>query len=205
MVKKRGNKRIYIIAGSILGALVVVFGIVGLVNSLSSGKADPYKQTSGTQITNENDASSDGDAQPEDTKPADSSNDTKPADDTNSSTLDPTTVSTINIDPMNITVSYVKGIGGFEYAVKRTASGTQYVEFSSPELVGTKCTNDTGAFASILANPGSSENATIAKSTTVDGTKYGLSLSAANCTRDEALLKQYQASFSDAFDLLKKI
>jgi hypothetical protein len=105
---------------------------------------------------------------------------------------------------MQITVSYVKVNAGFEYYVMRTASGTQYVEFSSPELVGTKCTDDKGVFASIIESPSTNESTTLSKTTTVDDTKYGLSLADATCTKDPELLKQFQSSFSDAFSLLKR-
>lgn len=204
MVQKKGRKKVYIIAGIALAAVLVVIVIVTIANALNSGKSDPYRQTNSTPVSNSSEDTNEPAPSPDDGDTSDSQNNdtqdsTQPA-----STLDPETVATITIDPMNIIVSYVKGVGGFEYAIKRTASGTQYVEFSSPELVGTKCTNDTGAFASILANPGTDANATLTKSIAVDGTKYGLSLTAVNCTSNEALLKRYQASFSDAFELLKK-
>ena len=106
---------------------------------------------------------------------------------------------------MSITVSYVKGVGGFEFEVHRTPSGTQYVDFKSSDLVGTKCTDDEGIFATILESPGSDEQATLTKTIKLDGTTYGLSLAATTCTSDTTKLSAYQQSFNDAFSLLKKM
>lgn len=106
---------------------------------------------------------------------------------------------------MTITVSYVKGVGAFEYQVLRTPSGTQYVEFRSTDLVGTKCTDDAGAFASIIQNPSSTDNtSSVSQTVELESTKYGLALSGTNCTPNVELLQQYQQSFSKGFSLLKK-
>lgn len=127
------------------------------------------------------------------------------AEETPASTIDPATVSTVDIEPLEITVSYVRGVPGFGFLVQRTADGTEYVEFASEEVAGTKCTDDTGVFASIIVSPSEQDGATITDEVTVDGTVYGLSLPDATCTSDEALFAQYQASFKDAFSLLSKI
>jgi len=88
----------------------------------------------------------------------------------------------------------------------RTADSTEYVDFSAPELVGTKCTDDKGVFVSIIQNPSTDEgSATISKTVTVGEDSYGLSLASETCTSDVELLKQYQTSFSDAFTLLKSL
>lgn len=204
MSKLKAKQRMLIIAGIAFVAVLLLVGIIILVNSLRADKVDPYKQdTSSAETTSSDESENQTDSSKDDQEIK--SDTTKPETDTPASTIDPATVSAIDIQPMSLTVSYVKGIGGFEYAVKRTTSGTQYVEFSSPELVGTKCTDDTGAFASIITNPSSDESATLAQTTVVDGTKYGLSLNAANCTKDAELLKKYQASFNDAYSLLKKL
>lgn len=198
MVQIKGNKRTYIVVGSILALLIVVIGIVAIVNGLNSGKQDPYKQVETTNTPATNNPSTTAPTTP--TKP-----DTSNTDKDSESTLDPATVSTVAIQPMELTVSYVKGTPGFEFFVMRTAAGTQYVEFSSPDLAGTKCTNDKGVFASIIEAPSDNESTTLSKTTTVEGTKYGLSLADATCTSDTELLKQFQSSFSDAFSLLKKL
>ena len=198
MVQIKGKKRTYIIVGSILALLIVIIGIVAIVNGSNSGKQDPYKQVETTNTPTE-DTSSENTTTPT-PKP-----DTSKTDNDDEPTIDPATVATVDIQPMELTVSYVKGTPGFEFFVMRTAAGTQYVEFNSPDLAGTKCTNDKGVFASIIENPSDNEATTLSKTTTVDGTKYGLSLSDATCTADAELLKQYQSSFSDAFSLLKKL
>lgn len=198
MVQIKGKKRTYIIVGSIIALLIVVIGIVAIVNGTKSGKEDPYKKVDTTNSQNSDTSNDTTPTSP--TKP-----DTSKTDEAEKSTLDPATVSTVDIQPMELTVSYVKGTPGFEFFVMRTAAGTQYVEFSSPELAGTKCTNDKGVFASIVENPSDNEATTLSKTTTVDGKKYGLSLADATCTSNTELLKQYQSSFSDAYSLLKKL
>ncbi len=201
MVQQKGKQRKLIIIGAIV-ALLLIVGIVVVVNALGSGKSDPYKQV---ETTNTPDASSTDDSNDTPTTPAPDTNTPEEDDTSADSTLDPATVSTVNIEPMDLTVSYVKGNAGFEFFVMRTASGTQYVEFSSPELAGTKCTNDKGVFASIIESPSATESTTLTKTETIDGTKYGLSLADETCTSNPELLKQFQASFSDAFSLLKRI
>lgn len=205
MVRKKDKRKLIIIA-SVVGVLLIAIGTVAVIRAFDPERADPYvvrddsSQTSSTSDekptapapNDENsNASKNGGAESESTE-------SEPA-------IDPATVNTIDIAPMEITVSYVKGIGGFEYEVLRTPNGSQYVEFRSAELIGTKCTNDQGAFASILADPSAGENSTITKTTALNNTKYGLSLSAATCTSDAAELQKYQQSFSDAFGLLKAI
>lgn len=194
MVQK-SRKRSLITAISILVVLLVVIGIVALMSSLNK-KDDPYVQSQSTDTTN--------------IPTEDVEDETPPSDEvdpveTDVETVDPATVSTIDIAPLSITVSYVKGIGAFEYEVLRAPNGTRYVEFRSTNIIGTKCTNDAGTFASIIVSPTDSESATLSKKTTVDDTTYGLSLADATCTTDTEKLEQYQKSFSDGFSLLKKI
>jgi len=195
------RKRTVIIVAAIVAVILVSVGTMALMQGLQPKKQDPYKSTDTSDSSN---STTDNQSDQQSPLPSQSDSTTKDDNTTNKPALDPSTVGTIDITPMGITASYVKGISGFEYEVLRTPSGTQYVEFRSPSLVGTKCTDDAGAFASILANPQSDESATLAKTTTIDGTKYGLSLAASTCTGDTAKLKAYQDSFSDAFSLLKK-
>ena len=203
MVRKKGKRQTYIIAGSILAVIVLTIGIISLVKSLNANKNDPYAQVETTNTPDATDTT--GDTQT--TPPTNTPTDTEPAenDDATDSTVDPDSVSVVDIKPMNLAVSYIKGVGGFEFFVMRTANGTQYVEFSNQDLKGTKCTDDTGVFASIVEAPRDNDSPTLSKTTTVDGVKYGLSLADETCTKDPDLLKQYQASFSDAFSLLKAI
>ena len=193
-VEVSNSKRKWII-GAAVGVVVLAVAIF-LIAQLGGQKNDPYRQT---ETVNKTPDPTDT-TEPTDDKPVptDTDTDKEPV-----AELDPATVSTIDIAPLGVTASYVKGVGGFEYAVQRTPSGTRYVQFSNEELVGTKCTDDSGPFASILVNPSSDESATLAKKVTVDGTVYGLSLAAVTCTSNVDLLKQYQASFTSAFHLLK--
>ena len=197
MVKNKG-KRSLIIAISIASVLLVAIIVAIILRSLGSAGNDPYVQS--TETTNTSDQAT---TTPDENN---SKDETKPATDNNNNqvAVDPATLTTVDIVPMSITVSYVKGIGGFEYEVLRAQNGTRYVEFSSTELVGTKCTNDTGVFASILASPTEAEGSTITKTIKVDGTDYGLSLADATCTADTTKLQKYQQSFSNGFSALKK-
>lgn len=118
--------------------------------------------------------------------------------------VDPATLSSVDIEPLAITVFYTKGTPGFDFAVQRAADGTQYAEFSSTDLVGTKCTDDEGIFASIIKNPASSDDqTTISQKVTVGSDTYGLSLAGKNCTSNEALLEKYQTAFTNGFSQLK--
>jgi len=200
MATKQG-KRSLVVALSILGVLLVVIGAVALIRIMDSYRHDPYKQN--TSNTSDTSSSQDSQSTQTEKQSEDSSNSSSTP--SQQPELDPTTVATIDIVPMTITVSYVKGVGGFEYQVLRANNGTRYVEFSSAELVGTKCTNDVGIFASIIENPTENENTALAKTTIVDDVKYGLSLADATCTSNPSALQEYQKSFSDAFSLLKRI
>lgn len=201
MTKRRwgGNKKL-IIGGAIAGAILLVIIIAVIVNGSGQKKTDPYITNS---PSNQNSGSTTNDSA-SNNSPTTNTSDTSKQPDTPDSTVDPQKVATIDITQLGITVSYVKGVGGFQYQVLRTPNGTQYVEFSSTDLVGTKCTDDNGAFASILVNPGNTESSTLTKTVKVDGDTYGLSLADGTCTSNSDKLKAYQQSFSDAFSLLKK-
>ena len=191
------SKRTLVTALSVLVVLLVVIGAIALFRL--NAEQDPYvaQESSKSEDTSQDETPSDsssGDDSAENTSQPDSQ-----------PTIDPSAVSTVDIVPMSITVSYVKGIGGFQYEVLRAANGTRYVEFRSASLVGKKCTNDMGTFASIIANPTDSESTGLAKTTTVEDVKYGLALADRTCTTDIAKLEAYQKSFSDAFELLKKL
>lgn len=120
--------------------------------------------------------------------------------------IDPTTVSTIDVTPLGIVVTYGKSLPGFGFEVKRSAAGTQYAEFSSERLIGTKCTDDAGLFATIIKNPSDTESqTTVSKTKTLGSDVFGLSIAGDNCTSDAELLKQFQSSFSDNFSALRKL
>lgn len=140
--------------------------------------------------------------------PVESADDEVPLDDVpaeDAPSIDPSTVSRIDVEPLSLSVAYIRGVPGFGFSVERTASGTRYVAFSSESLIGTKCTDDEGIFASIIVAPTADEAPTITATETVDGTSYGLSLPDDTCTADTALFAQYQAAFRDAFSLLQRL
>jgi len=196
------RKRLILIASAIVVVLLASIATAVFIGSQSKEK-DPYKYGETTNSPDET-SSADNSEKEESTvtKPPKDSADNETG---SASTLDPATVGTIDIEPLAVRVSYVKGAGGFEYQILRTPNGTQYVEFRSPELIGTKCTDDAGAFASVLVSPQANESSTLAKTTTIGDTKYGLSLASSTCTSDADKLKTFQKSFSDAFTLLKKL
>lgn len=193
MVQKKG-KRTLVTTLSVLVVLLVAIGVIALLRMTGqddgSSTKDSLTQSVTTDDSSENSASTDTTDVPDETDTA--------------STLDPETVATIDVPSLAITVSYVKGIGAFEYEALRANNGTRYVEFRSTELIGSKCTDDQGTFASILVSPTEDEKATLASTVTVDATEYGLSLADSTCTSNTEKLAIFQKSFSDAFSLLKK-
>jgi cytoskeletal protein RodZ len=198
------NARVEMTKGQGKTGLIVTIVVLG-VTLLVVGGIVFWQNTHRTTVETTNEPeTSQTDTTKEDTPAA-----TTPTDTDKTSTtpaVDPSTLKTIDIDPLGIAVSYTKGIPGFEFAVKRAADKSEYVQFSAPELVGTKCTNDEGSFASIIKNVSSSEDSsTISQKVTVAGTTYGLSLASVDCTSDVALLKQYQSAFSNGFSQLKAI
>jgi hypothetical protein len=119
--------------------------------------------------------------------------------------VDPATLNSIDIEPLAITVFYSKGTPGFEFTVLKTADKTQYIQFTSPNLIGTKCTNDQGAFASIIKNPSSNEIQTTTQTVNVGSDSYGLSLASTSCTSNTDLLTEYQTGFKNGFSNLKAL
>lgn len=198
------NKKMTILIVSVLAVLLLAVAVVLVMKYAQPQEADPgvaRPPYSNQEDEPNGDPSGDGAD-----KPGEHTHDDTAGPDANpEAELDPATVGTLDIEPLGITISYVKGVGGFEYEVRRTPSGTQYADFKSEDLVGTKCTNDSGDFASILVSPKTDEQATLTKKVEVEGVTYGLSLASAACTSNTDLLKSYQASFSDAFGLIKKI
>jgi len=194
MAQYKGRKKLFTVLAVIV-ALLLVVAVVTVVKSLTSNKSSDSSQTT----------SKDTPAVSDKSKATDTPATTQPAETTTQPSIDPATVTTVDIEPASLTVSYLKGIGGFDFEVLKTMGGTKYIQFSSTKLAGTKCTNDQGQFASIIVSPSADESTTLAKTITVDGTTYGLSLADATCTNDADLLKQYQDAFSGPFSLLKKM
>ena len=197
MVQMVGRKKL-IAAVSVIAALVLIISIFVIAKTSLPNKSADSSETSTKDVPSISDEDNDTDA------PVSSSPDNTEPEVAPESPVDLSTVTTVDIEPVSLTVSYSKGVGGFDFEVLRTPSGTRYVQFSSPKLVGTKCTDDTGAFASIIEKPTADESTTLAKTTTIDGIAYGLSLAESTCTNNSDLLKQYQDAFSKPFSLLKK-
>lgn len=182
----------------ILAVLLAIIATIALWRYVLVGDGDVTKETDTTQTTENKD---DNDVVDEDTDAT--TNGETPTDGT--SAPDPALFSSIVIDAAGIEVFYSKGIPGFQYRVLRTASGTEYIEFSADGLKGTKCTDDEGVFASIIENPSSSESQTVTVTTKVGNDTYGLSLASDTCTSDTALLQKYQAAFKNGFGSLRAV
>lgn len=180
----------------VLGLLLSVVVIIALWRYALVGTPEQEATSSSTSSQDTSAASSD------------STDATASADDPDTPVSSPPSddaFGSITIDALEITVYYTKGIGAFEYVISRTSSGTQYVQFTSSSLVGTKCTDDTGEFAVIIENPSEAERQTLQATTTVGTTEYGLSLTGGTCTADEQLLEQYQAAFKNGFSSLRAV
>jgi len=195
MAQRKSRKKLFTIL-IVVGVIALTIAGIAIVRSMSSTTPVESSETTKKDTPAVTDKAEDTDKVASEDITKDSN--AEPA-------IDPEQVSTVAIEPMTITVSYMKGVGGFDYQVLRTPSGTKYVQFSSSNLVGTKCTDDIGVFASIIESPTTDEAATLSKTTTTDGMTYGLSLADTTCTSDAGLLKQFQDAFSGAFSLLKKM
>lgn len=206
MSKRPSRRAILISAVAVLLIALVTVWVIKIAQPEEAG-VNPGADSSASQPASDSSEGSDGSdksaAKPED---GDSNDDAgEKSADSDAQSIDPASVDSLDIEPLGVTVSYVKGVGGFEYEVLRTPSGTRYANFKNEGLVGTKCTDDKGVFASILVSPKEDEQATLAKKLSVDGVTYGLSLASAACTSNTDLLESYQQSFADAFGLIKKI
>jgi len=139
---------------------------------------------------------------------ADTQHTTKTAessDNSNVASADPETLGSVDVQPLGVTVFYTKdAVEGFGFEVKQTSS-TQYAEFSAASLTGTKCTNDTGLFATIIKDPSSTDQSSLAQTIKVGDILYGLSLAGKGCTVDDDLLDTYQAAFAAGFPSLKAL
>ena len=176
---------------------VVVILLIALAVILTKKHTQPA-----TVVTS--DSSKQSDTKKDTTTETDST-DATPTPQSTPPTVDPSTLTSVDIAPLNLKVSYTKGTPGFEYAVKKTADNTQYIEFTSADLIGTKCTNDEGVFAMITKNPSSADQATISQTAKVGEDTYGLSLASASCTANNDLLQQYQSGFKNGFSSLTSL
>jgi len=178
-------------------SVIVVVLVVGLIAGVVIAKniAEPNSQTPTVPAPQSTDV---------DTTDAstDSKDESSQPDAPAAPTVDPATLSSVDITPLAIKVFYTKGVAGFDFTVKRTADQTEYVEFSTAALVGTKCTNDQGSFASIIKNPTQTALQATTQTVKVGNDTYGLSLAGKDCTPDAALLEQYQTAFTNGFNSL---
>lgn len=190
MKVRNKRKLLWIIIASVAAVLIIGSVVAYSMFEASESEADPFTQTEQTTTETE----------PKEKEVVAETPDPAPEPET---PLDPASVSTVDVEPLNITVSYVKGVPGFAFSVSRTQSNTEYVDFHSTELVGTKCTDDEGVFATIIKNPEDADSATISETKTLEGDVYGLSLPESTCTSNIELFEQYQQSFEDAYGLLR--
>lgn len=187
------RKSIIIVAASALVSILVIASFA-LLNKNAEEPASPTTPTTTETTPESSDAAPRTETDVTDVTPA--ANDAQ--------AVDPASLSFIDIEPLAISVAYTKGIPGFDFAIQRTANQTQYIEFTSPDLVGTKCTDDNGLIVSIIKNPSSTEDqTTIDQKVTVDGNIYGISLASNSCTKNVELLDQYQKAFLEGFSSLR--
>ena len=195
MREKRPNslKTTFIVL-AILLAIIAVIAVwrYALTGDTADNMADPIPESSEQETSGTN--TQDGTA----SNPAVDETPTAPE-------PDPATFSSIVIESENIELYYTKGIPGFEYRVLRTSSGTTYIEFATEGLIGTKCTDDDGVFASVIKNPSETEAQTVTTITKVGDDSYGLSLASDTCTGDAKLLGEYQAAFKSGFGSLRAV
>jgi len=190
MAKTQGKKKLIVIVAVIVAILLVVGAIYAKRQS---------------QITNETSTTTTQAAVPE-TSVATETDDTDSKTETSDvPAVDPETLSSIPIESLGVTVYYSKGTPGFEYMINRTADKTQYADFTSADLVGTKCTDDKGLFVSIIKNPATESQTSISETVKVGEDTYGLSLTGSSCTDDTDLLTQYQTGFKNGFSSLSAL
>jgi hypothetical protein len=187
---------ITIVASVLVGALIIV-GFIQLNKTTNDAPLSPLLTTNEVAAP---------EAMPDEAVTTDTNvTDVTPATD-DVPTVDPATLSFVDIEPLGIAIAYTKGTPGFEFTIKRTANQTQYIEFTSSDLVGTKCTDDDGLIVSIIKNPSSNEDrTTIDQTVAVGDDTYGISLASSGCTKNAELLDQYQKAFIEGFPSLKPI
>jgi type III secretory pathway component EscV len=189
MVKIK-SKRGLIVTIIVLAVVLLVVGAVVLTKKSSKPSADTSNQATTTKDTTTETDATDTDSS--------ATNTTNPV-------VDSDTLTSVDVAPLGVTVFYSKGTPGFEFTVLKTADQTQYAQFTSSDLVGTKCTNDQGEFASIIKDPSSSEAQTTSQTVKVGTDTYGLSLASTGCTSNSDLLAQYQTGFKNGFASLKAL
>lgn len=115
---------------------------------------------------------------------------------------DPSTVKQLEIAQLNVTLDYSNTLPGMSYSIGRTSGGTTYVQLANDQLVGDKCTDDSGVFATILKDPSSTDSTTVSTTVKVGDDTYGLALPSDSCTGDKDLFDEYQTSMKQNFPFL---
>lgn len=115
-----------------------------------------------------------------------------------------TNLATLVIPQLGIVVSYDKSLPSIEYIMQKTDLNTEYADLTSSGLIGTKCVGDNGYIASVIKNPSAKEDQrAVVSNTTIGSDIYKLALAGSNCTKNVALLSQYQTSLTNSFSMLK--
>lgn len=195
-LKKPETKKIL----TILAVILLAVGVIAVWQYALGDHSDTSRDDDSSLTTPESET------QPQQDLPPAATDETRQGEDEKTETdeaPDPQLFSSIVITQMDIEVFYSKGIPGFSYKILRTPAGTQYVEFSSEDLIGTKCTGDEGVFASVIKNPSSAEESTVTATVKIDLDSYGLSLESDACTGDASLLTSYQSAFKNGFGSLR--
>lgn len=186
MAKTQGKKKLIVIVAVLVGVLLIAGAVY------AKGVSQKSEPTTVAPSQTETD-----DAPVDDSMAAEQQSSSQGV-----PTVDPETLSSIAIEPLGVMVYYTKGIGGFEYSINRTADATQYADFTATELASTKCTDDKGLFVSIIKNPSTESQTSIAQTVKVGSDTYGLSLAGEGCTDNTELLTQYQNGFKNGFSSL---
>jgi len=192
MVKTQGKKKLIVTVIALAVVLLVIVGIY--VRAASMTESETSKEMTGSSDTSVDTTA---------TKPEKTDEEKLTTD---VAAVDPETLTSIAVEPLGVTVFYSKGTPGFDFQVNKAADGTQYADFTSNDLVGTKCTDDQGIFASIVKNPtAGGEDAFISEKVKIGENTYALTLSGAGCTNNTDLLNQYQAGFKAGFGNLSAL
>lgn len=115
---------------------------------------------------------------------------------------DPSTIKQLEIAQLNVVLGYSNTLPGMSYSIGKTTAGTTYVQLANDQLIGDKCTDDEGVFATILKDPSSTDNTTVSTTVKVGNDTYGLALPSDACTADQDLFDQYQTSMKQNFPFL---
>jgi len=118
---------------------------------------------------------------------------------------DPSTIKQLHIAQLGLVIDYANTLPGMSYSIGKTTAGTTYVQLSNTQLIGDKCTDDDGVFATILKDPTVTDSVTVSMVTKVGDVTYGLALPSGACTGNLALFNQYQASMKQDFSFLRSV